>query len=77
MSKLKKVALNVIAQQLTETEIGHLRGVRALCAVYHVCFVCYVCDCNKRRVCVCLIRFRCRRGRWYMISPHANGSTCM
>lgn len=27
MSKLKKVALNVIAQQLTETEIGHLRGV--------------------------------------------------
>ncbi|CAN0210506.1 unnamed protein product, partial [Discosporangium mesarthrocarpum] len=25
MSKLKKVALNVIAQQLTETEIGHLR----------------------------------------------------
>lgn len=30
MSKLKKVALNVIAQQLTETEIGHLRGVRVL-----------------------------------------------
>lgn len=28
MSKLKKVALNVIAQQLTEAEIGHLRGVR-------------------------------------------------
>lgn len=27
MSKLKKVALNVIAQQLTEVEIGHLRGV--------------------------------------------------
>ncbi|CAN0110241.1 unnamed protein product [Ectocarpus sp. 4 AP-2014] len=27
MSKLKKVALNVIAQQLTEAEIGHLRGV--------------------------------------------------
>lgn len=27
MSKLKKVALNVIAQQLTEKEIGHLRGV--------------------------------------------------
>ncbi|CAN0509700.1 unnamed protein product, partial [Ectocarpus sp. 12 AP-2014] len=25
MSKLKKVALNVIAQQLTEAEIGHLR----------------------------------------------------
>lgn len=28
MSKLKKVALNVIAQQLTEVEIGHLREVR-------------------------------------------------
>lgn len=28
MSKLKKVALNVIAQQLTEAEIGHLREVR-------------------------------------------------
>ncbi|CAN0422590.1 unnamed protein product [Hapterophycus canaliculatus] len=27
MSKLKKVALNVIAQQLTETESGLLRGV--------------------------------------------------
>lgn len=27
MSKLKKVALNVIAQKLTEAEIGHLRGV--------------------------------------------------
>lgn len=30
MSKLKKVALNVIAQQLTEAEIGHLRGVRCI-----------------------------------------------
>jgi calcium-dependent protein kinase len=27
MNKLKKVALNVIAQQLTEAEIGHLRKV--------------------------------------------------
>lgn len=30
MNKLKKVALNVIAQSLTENEIGHLRGVRML-----------------------------------------------
>lgn len=30
MGKLKKVALNVIAQHLTENEIGHLRGVRML-----------------------------------------------